>query len=225
MTHTVTVGAYMVSVPPISPLVPLDRNGVPMPTTAARGLKIIWELEGQRTVFHGWYVRAATRNRIDVMHCGAIQSFPPSEWVAWLWRQAARGFLSCHLPGCDTGWCGGCDGRLVINGKAPRALPQLAGGPVANTDLLQRDARIVRAAYEVLQNYRFERENHEGAVQVSVFGGTLPWVVEASLTWEYSPRCCCPDGGRGANFGYCKHVIAVLMREPDLRPQLLDLFL
>ena len=209
--------------PVLSPhLPPLDANGVPMPSTAARGLRIEvdWGRDGR--FFDRWSVRGATRAEVWVSCSPRSARFPPSGWIAWLHERGAEGPLRCHLPGCRPSTCGGCDGRLVRDGKAPRALPPLPGNPMPNIDIRGRDARILRAAHDVARNYTLVRAETPGGLRVEVRGGTAPYVVNLAADWSEAPRCTCPDG---VARGYCKHVIAVLLAEPAYACQLLELFL
>ena len=88
-----------------------------------------------------------------------------------------------------------------------------------------RDARIARALESVLKDYTIT-EHPLGPGGLRRFqlsnGRSTPSLVIADATWEAPPICTCPDVKRSA---WCKHIIAVLYRESELRGQLLDLFL
>ena len=89
-----------------------------------------------------------------------------------------------------------------------------------------RDIRILRAAREVLAHYDFHPLSTEGPLRrIEVRGGTAPWVVTVHDTWGEEPRCTCPDAARHGGRGYCKHIIALLLRDDVVRCQLLELFL
>jgi uncharacterized Zn finger protein len=58
--------------------------------------------------------------------------------------------------------------------------------------------------------------------------GRTPTPSAFRFDWAVSPTCTCPDARRRAkehNEGYCKHIIAVLLSNQDLRCQLMELFL
>ena len=98
-----------------------------------------------------------------------------------------------------------------------------------HVDLVARDNRFFRAAKEVLGTYDMERrEGENGAVSFLLSGGSEDYRVEVDTAWAQSPRCTCPDARFGAAeecAGYCKHVIAVLLDNEDLRFQLLEVLL
>ena len=89
-----------------------------------------------------------------------------------------------------------------------------------------RDVRILRAAHELLGHYDFHPLSAEGPLRrIEVRGGSAPWVVTVHDAWGDAPRCTCPDAAHIGGGGYCKHVIAVLLRDDVVRCQLLELFL
>ncbi len=93
-----------------------------------------------------------------------------------------------------------------------------------------RDARFLRAAQQVLKEYTIARQRRSGsdAVRFEVTGGGGPYTVTVHPEWAAPPECTCPDAQRRArtqNAGYCKHLIAVLLSNEDLKCQLLELFL
>jgi uncharacterized Zn finger protein len=93
-----------------------------------------------------------------------------------------------------------------------------------------RDARILRAAKDVLTRYSITRQRRSGGgpVAFEISGGDAPYTVTAHPEWASPPTCTCPDAQRRAksqNAGYCKHIIAVLLSNEDLTCQLLELFL
>ena len=95
-------------------------------------------------------------------------------------------------------------------------------------DIRARDKRFLRAARTVLKNYRLRRTDDGDAVQFEIGGGTNPYTVRVSRSWGQAPICTCPDAQhRAADLtgGFCKHVIAVLIENEDLRCQLLDVLL
>lgn len=97
-------------------------------------------------------------------------------------------------------------------------------------DIAARDLRFLRAGKEVLKNYkRIRRPQLEnGRVVFDITGGQAPYVVRVHPEWKGDPVCTCPDAAdraRTCTSGYCKHIIAVLIENADLRGQLLEVFL
>ena len=97
-------------------------------------------------------------------------------------------------------------------------------------NLKARDDRFFRAAYTVLKNYRITRrpELEDGFVVFDVVGGTSDYVVKIHPEWSVGPQCSCPDAEKRAREnarGYCKHIIAVLLRDKEFSCQLLEAFL
>ncbi len=95
-------------------------------------------------------------------------------------------------------------------------------------DRFERDQRFLRAVQNVAERYRLERrEDEDGGVVVTVQGGSKPYEVRVRLDWSEPPACTCPDAvhRRPLHGGFCKHVVAVLLRWPDLRCQLLGAIL
>jgi predicted nucleic acid-binding Zn finger protein len=98
-------------------------------------------------------------------------------------------------------------------------------------ELRARDLRFLRAASDVVKRYRFHRSEdgvHDGPIRIEVHGGSEDYIVTVHPRWEQSPTCTCPDASRLAkekNAGYCKHIIAVLLREKELQYQLLEVLL
>lgn len=89
-----------------------------------------------------------------------------------------------------------------------------------------RDARIARALDSVLKDYTILELSREkdGLRRFSLANGrSTASIVTADASWALAPTCTCPDAAKRTTL--CKHVIAVLYREPSLRCQLLDLFL
>ena len=89
-----------------------------------------------------------------------------------------------------------------------------------------RDARISRALDSVLTTYTIVEVTRAGDPlrRYSLASGrSAPSIVTADPEWSTAPTCTCPDAAKRST--WCKHVIAVLYREPSLRGQLLDLFL
>ena len=97
-------------------------------------------------------------------------------------------------------------------------------------NLKARDDRFFRAAYTVLDHYQIKKrpELEDGFAVFDISGGTSDYVVRIHPEWKTSPQCSCPDAENRARDnarGYCKHIIAVLLREKEFSCQLLEAFL
>jgi hypothetical protein len=95
-------------------------------------------------------------------------------------------------------------------------------------DRFERDQRFQRAVQQVARSYQLSRrDDEEGSVVVAVQGGAQPYVVRVLSDWSEPPACSCPDAihRRPLHGGFCKHTVAVLLRWPDLRCQLLSAIL
>ena len=142
------------------------------------------------------------------------------EWTQWL-----SGLQRDHwvwLLDSDTspaGWQLLCPLR-----PAPLAGAGTVAAVVGGTDRRECDQRFQRAVRQVLAHYQLERgEDDDGAAVVSVCGGGQPYLVRVRLDGAEPPACTCPAAihRRPLHGGFCKHTVAVLMRWPDLRCQLL----
>lgn len=160
----------------------------------------------------------------------APQPRPAEAWGAFLDDLAARGAVSMHFPGCDISRCHGCDGSRVGRGNAVSddvapntpATPNRRGGSVAKLSPKERGLRLLRAARDVLTTYELVLVE-PGEIRLQ--GGRAPYTVRYCLEWSRTAECSCPDAERLADEGYCKHVVAVLLSQPGLRAQLLEMFL
>lgn len=98
-------------------------------------------------------------------------------------------------------------------------------------EVYARDLRMVRGSKDVLKNYRIERDPEGESTSEIVFtvsGGQKPYRVCIDPEWQKAPGCTCPDAEKRAlelNGGFCKHIIAVLLKEEEFRCQLLDIIL
>jgi len=99
-----------------------------------------------------------------------------------------------------------------------------------------RDARFFRAADDVLKNYDIVwNRRGKAALKAKVTGGTREYEVVLSRDGLERPTCTCPDAkkrARQVSGGFCKHIIAVLMKsaeskkvEDDFSDWLLDILL
>lgn len=93
-----------------------------------------------------------------------------------------------------------------------------------------RDDRFFRAAETVLKKYDIIREKEmDGELVVfTLHGGSAPYTVKVHPQWKCNASCTCPDASKYAlrdSRGYCKHVIAVLLKYDEFCGQLLETFL
>ena len=99
-----------------------------------------------------------------------------------------------------------------------------------------RDDRFFRASHHVLKRYELNRLGvSDGWLRFEVKGGHMPYEVCIPLEGDATPTCTCPDAKNHAprlTAGFCKHIIACLLRtsdgscpEGDLSYHLLDLML
>ena len=95
-------------------------------------------------------------------------------------------------------------------------------------DMTARQDRTRRAVQQVIARYTITPGPPlEGRLVFSLHGGSAVWRVEVDPTAATLPTCTCPDFvHRGAIGDHaCKHVLAVLFGQPELRAQALDYFL
>ncbi len=99
-------------------------------------------------------------------------------------------------------------------------------------DTQARDVRMNRAAEQVLRQYTIRKLNTESPNQACYrvsAGVEHDYQVTLYTDWSSAPHCTCPDALREASKAapgtWCKHVLAVLMKYPQFRGQLLDMFL
>lgn len=144
------------------------------------------------------------------------------EWRQWLAElQRLHWVWLLESDTCRKGW------QLL----RPPQLDPLAAvltDDLGGLDRLERDQRFQRAVQQVLGRYRLERrEDEAGVVCIRVEGGAEPYEVTLRLDWSHPPACSCPDAihRRPVHGGFCKHTVAVLLRWPDLRCQLLTAIL
>ena len=98
----------------------------------------------------------------------------------------------------------------------------------SSVDISSRDRRIGRAVNNVLKNYTVTPQSDIDGFRVfAITGGTIAYAVHVHPEWWDDPTCTCPDFKDGAQHtaGYCKHIIAVLIGQPTLTCQLLEVFL
>ena len=97
-----------------------------------------------------------------------------------------------------------------------------------------RDPRFLKAVQDVGLNYKILKIVDDGIhmkfhvsrkTDVS-YRQRDPYLVSIRIDWSENPSCTCPDSMHRLSVkGFCKHVIGVMMGEPALKHQLIDLFL
>lgn len=202
---------------------PTDRHGRLLPAAPVRGLRV--ESWGVGCAYLRYRVSHLNAQRFRIAGHGLPFDLPLSRWPDWLESlEPNQGrWITVHLSACTLVACHGCDGSAVGRSSAVPPSPKSSPGvPVNEMPAFQRDARLLRAARVVLKDYKLEAQ---GDGKFLVTGPNQPYRVTVSPEWSAAPRCTCPDNQRATTGGYCKHVIAVLLREPALRCQLLELFL
>jgi hypothetical protein len=147
-----------------------------------------------------------------IRHSGRCDRFLLVEWTHWLHNRVREGIL--HLDFVPV--------QLLapLPGEPPMADIKI--------DIRARDQRFLRAATNVLQNYALDRSDDGDLVRIKVTGGKQPYQLEISKAWNFAPGCSCPDASHRAQeqtAGFCKHIIAALIINEDLRCQLLDVIL
>jgi len=139
---------------------------------------------------------------------------PVGAWPRWLADRMSSGelFIDGH-PASKPGWLPSATAGQV---QAPKPVDPEA-----------RELRFLRAANEVLKHYERERRDNARTAEIHVRGGSRDYLVTAQTDWSRPPRCTCPDATHSTHLhnGYCKHVVAVLLENEDLRGQLIEIFL
>ncbi len=146
----------------------------------------------------------------------SVQRYLLVEWTQWLNQRCAEGVV----------WVDGVRYRAPVNvlGNGGQGMTDRQ----VTIDIRARDQRFLRAAHDVIKRYRIEVKGVAEGVQVfALEGGTRPYEVRVFEDWSGPPSCTCPDAEhrKDVTGGYCKHVIAVLLKHEDLKYQLLDVML
>jgi len=152
------------------------------------------------------------------LHDGRRQRLPLDRWRPWLRELFTLG--SVYIDGHPVQW------------------PAVVGDPQQETLAMQPDARRVRvnrARNQVLAKYRIVPEAEvkivpeaqgNGLLRFALHGGSQVWTVSADPTAGRLPSCTCPDfTQRGGEPFACKHILAVLLSQPQLRFQALEFLL
>jgi len=145
-----------------------------------------------------------------------VQRFLLVEWVDWLNKRCTEGVV----------WVDGVRYRAPANALGNGG--QDMTDKQVTIDIRARDQRFLRAAHDVIKRYRIEAKGQDGGARVyALQGGTEPYEVRVFEDWSGPPSCTCPDAEhrKDVTGGYCKHVIAVLLKHEELKYQLLDVML
>ena len=183
-----------------------SRASAPAPAAPTRGLT--FRLEPSNGAY--WVnlsIAQVNRRSFYASVDGVRERHLLAEWIPWLRDLCARG-------------------TLIHNGKSVHVAgfgPSATFTPVAESRALlhgrMRSARRVVKTYSITQQTcADERWFFE------VAGGARAYTVRAHPEWSEPPSCDCPDA-TGRRSPWCKHSLAVLMSEPALRCQLLDIML
>ena len=140
------------------------------------------------------------------------------EWRPWLGARLAEGKVFFA-------------GALLRPPVAP--VQTSSSEEASSTKTLDREAqgqRLLRAKHQVLRTYRLERLGEAaGVLSFAVRGGQQDYVVTVRPDWSAAPACTCPDAMAGtegtARQYWCKHIVAVLLANQELRGQLMDVLL
>jgi hypothetical protein len=138
------------------------------------------------------------------------------EWTQWLSElQRSRHVWLLDPEPSAMGW------QML---RPPQPAPLSMATALDGLDRFERDQRFQRAVQQVARSYTLDRrDDPDGSVVVAVQGGARPYEVSVLADGSEPPACSCPDAvhRRPLHGGFCKHTVAVLLRWPDLRHQLL----
>lgn len=101
---------------------------------------------------------------------------------------------------------------------------------MARPDMEIADSGLLKAARETLRRGKFIRQGtpEDRAVCFSIVERNGTSSVSVDRAWEQAPSCSCHDHWQNVRYGpgpWCRHVVAVMAREEELRCQLIDLLL
>ena len=195
---------------------PVDAHGRLLPAVPTR-LTLYAGANAKQWPCDEFRVYAASGRAFRVRTPHGDEWHPASEWGAFLDGVVAAPHVTMHLPGCDRGWCSGCDGSAIgrgapVTGAAQRATPS-------------RDTmNPLHAGVQAARRYTFQRvgsvqDDTSCEVVFQVQGAAGPWQIRVCPRWSHRPLCECGDAG---GVVYCEHVTALLLQEPALRCQLLE---
>ncbi|GDX83875.1 hypothetical protein LBMAG42_56860 [Deltaproteobacteria bacterium] len=107
----------------------LDAHGQRLPGRPIVGLSIDVQWGESRMLFSRVEILSVDEESFEVerVSTGSLR-FALADWSAWLRRRLLEGVVTVHLPECDIGWCGGCDGGLVGEQPYPGEEAALVAG-------------------------------------------------------------------------------------------------
>jgi len=184
------------------------------PPKPVRGQKFWVQTGTHWSMGENYTVCTVNSRSFYVSHHGRRDRFLLVEWTHWLVQRFAEGLVRLEWQPV----------------QPPPTLPNPGAQPMADIqiDIRARDQRFLRAATSVLRDYTLTRTEDDERVRFAIKGGAAPYEVVVSQLWDVPPSCTCPDASHRAqehNAGFCKHIIAVLIDNEDLRCQLLDVIL
>lgn len=92
----------------------LDGHRRPLPGRPLPGMRIDVSWYRKMGARHCWDITNVDAGAFSIDGgTRAFRSFALEDWPAWLGRRRHEGVVVVHLPGCDSGWCGGCDGSVI----------------------------------------------------------------------------------------------------------------
>ena len=164
------------------------------------------------SIGNNYSIRKVSSKSFFVYSNGKLTRYLLSEWNQWLIDRFTEGVL--HHNG------------LAL--QPPPSVQAFTPPQSQSTDDEARDQRFLRATRSVQNKYKFIREDDdEQSVHFDVHGGQQIYRISVPRTNGGRLSCSCPDARRNAqtNQLLCKHLIAVLMSNQDLRFHLLDTLL
>lgn len=177
------------------------------PATPAQGARIRVQTGTHWSIGVDYSISAVNSRSFYVSYLGKTERRLLPEWRTWLLERFS-------------------EGRVFLDGTELQCPPDSASWRTrVQLDVRAVDSRFLRAAHDVGKRYGFAQARNGSMRRVTVTGGSKDYEVSASVHWDVMAECTCPDAKRLAHGGFCKHVIAVLMRDADLRCQLIDVLL
>jgi len=101
---------------------------------------------------------------------------------------------------------------------------------MAKPDMEVADTGLLKAARETLRRGKFMRQDspEDHLVRFSIIERSGTSTVTVDPDWARAPSCSCYDHWQSMRYGpspWCRHIVAVMAREEELRCQLIDLLL
>jgi hypothetical protein len=157
-------------------------------------------------------VRKVSSKSFFVYSNGQLTRHQLSQWQPWLQARFS-------------------EGKLIYLGKelqAPRSFQTGMSYRLDDAGRFARDQRFLRASTSVLDKYKFVREDDDmQTVHFDIHGGDKVYRVSVPRADQQRLTCSCPDSKRFSKSPdqFCKHLVAVLMSNQDLRFHLLEALL